>query len=134
MKIIDALRFSILSFALAGCAGSPAAISSKEDLSEESAKNLCNAYAFGNWQDKRLVEEVYRRGDISEKDYKSLLKGEISTGMSELAGICAYGLPSSINTTAGTFGTQKQYVYNDYNGIPRRFLYFRDGVLTSWQY
>ena len=40
----------------------------------------------------------------------------------------AWGAPDHINTTTGNYGTHEQWVYDD------RYLYFKNGILTSRQY
>ena len=37
------------------------------------------------------------------------------------------GHPKDINRTTGAWGVHEQWVYN------KRYLYFENGILTSWQ-
>jgi len=39
----------------------------------------------------------------------------------------SWGSPYDINRTAGSWGIHEQWVYGD------KYLYFENGVLTSWQ-
>lgn len=55
--------------------------------------------------------------------------GGISLGMSKEAVIRSpWGRPDTINTSTYTFGVHEQWVYRN-----RGYLYFKDGVLTSFQ-
>jgi len=39
----------------------------------------------------------------------------------------SWGEPEDINRTVGSFGVHEQWIYGD------TYVYFEDGILTSWQ-
>ncbi|MFT0239066.1 hypothetical protein ACMSE1_18260 [Bacteroides thetaiotaomicron] len=55
-------------------------------------------------------------------------EGKIEIGMNKKMVRDAWGAPDHINTTTGSYGTHEQWVYDD------RYLYFKNGILTSRQY
>ena len=66
--------------------------------------------------------------------------GYIQVGMSEVALWCLkggimQGVNGSVNTTTGSWGVNKQYVYRPLgmNG-PANYVYVENGKVTSWQY
>jgi hypothetical protein len=93
---------------------------------------------------KRLVEEAkildvefkkkeeQRRADLIKK-YGStiggkIIAGKIWIGMTDAMAKESWGYPDDINRTVGSFGVHEQWVYpNDV------YLYFEDGILTTFQ-
>lgn len=56
--------------------------------------------------------------------------GKISLGMTKEQVIASWGKPDDINRSVGSWGVHEQWVYgNPY----RNYLYFENGILTSWQ-
>lgn len=51
----------------------------------------------------------------------------IQMGITTCMAIAAWGRPEDINRSVGSFGVHEQWVY------PASYLYFEDGVLTSFQ-
>ena len=87
---------------------------SREDLRQESAEDLCNAWAlFGR---DRVRKELERRGAITTAEWRLIENEQVEPGMSELAVICSWGYPddSSIsrNQSMGRWGDQKEFVYH----------------------
>jgi len=74
----------------------------ERDLSGISSTDLCDAASYFTYDDspterqkaKRLLAEVHNRGDISRKDYNSTLTGDVELGMTDMAVVCAWGLPT----------------------------------------
>lgn len=64
-----------------------------------------------------------------KKEIRAILNQEIFIGMSEDALTASLGKPQDINTTTGSFGIHKQFVY----GLDK-YVYTEDGKVTSWQY
>ena len=98
------------------CAGSPASVSllSQQELKQESAENLCNAWAlFGRGQ---VRKELERRGAITPAEWRLIEEEKVQPGMSELAVICSWGYPDdsgvSRNQALGRWGEQKQFVFD----------------------
>ena len=71
---------------------------------------------------KRLIEKY------GEKTAEAIIKQKIFRGMSESALVESWGRPEEINSSVGSWGTHKQYVYGSGN-----YVYVENGVITSWQ-
>lgn len=69
---------------------------------------------------------------------ETILEGSLVLGMTEEQVLASWGWPRDTNRTVAAFGTMEQWVYGYYiaerNGVTyTHFLYFNDGLLTSWQ-
>lgn len=122
---------------LTGCAGSPIELAGREDLSTASTRELCSAADFAGVNSPeraRLLNEVRRRGEITAREIEAARQGKVFIGMSQTGAACSWGPPYDINRTTFSFGVHEQWVYvsGQYN-IPRNFLYFEDGRLTTIQ-
>lgn len=73
----------------------------------------------------KLAKLIRRFGE--ENAYK-ILKNEFWIGMTQNMAIESLGKPNDINSSKGSWGTHEQWVYR--NGL---YLYFEDGILTSYQ-
>lgn len=124
-------------FILTGCANSPIRVSmmSEEALKDVPSPSLCNTYSmYGN--DKVKVE-LKRRGEIAAEDWYLIDNNKIGIGMGELALVCLKGFPGNfggINTSTGSWGTQKQWVYRPCGGCGAHYVYTKNGKVTSWQF
>lgn len=58
---------------------------------------------------------------------ETIKKRRIQIGMTPCMAIAAWGRPEDVNRSVGSFGVHEQWVY------PANYLYFEDGVLTSFQ-
>jgi hypothetical protein len=56
-----------------------------------------------------------------------ILQREIWLDMTDNMAIDSWGKPDKINRSVGSWGVHEQWVYGD------TYLYFEDGILTSWQ-
>lgn len=66
--------------------------------------------------------------DWSESTCKAVSNGKIQMGMSKAQVKASWGSPNDINTTViEGVGSSEQWVYGTH------YLYFDNGVLTSWQ-
>lgn len=122
---------------LAGCEGSPDDLARREDLSTATTLELCFASGIrpaSSAERARLLDEVRRRGEITQRERDTALQRRVFIGMSQTGAQCSWGLPYSINRTTFSFGVHEQWVYvsGPYN-IPSSFLYFEDGRLTAIQ-
>lgn len=55
----------------------------------------------------------------------------IQIGMTQQQAVAGWGRPNDINRTTTRYGTHEQWVYGEYG--ERGYLYFEDGILTSFQ-
>ena len=125
---------------LIGCAGSPMKLSgmTSEELRLENSFSLCNAYKFNKKETIRT--ELERRNALTFQEWEMIDSSYLQVGMSELALWCLrggimQGVNGSINTSTGSWGVNKQYVYRPLgmNG-PAHYVYVENGKVTSWQY
>ncbi len=82
-----------------------------------------------------------RKADIQAKRKSDLIKlygtttglkiygGEIWLGMTDKMARDSWGSPDDINRSVGSYGVHEQWVYGKYD----TYVYFENGVLTSWQ-
>lgn len=121
---------------LAACSGSPARIAmmSADDLRGENAFNLCNAYAMNRTDKAR--GELMRRNLITDEEWSAIETKAIFIGMSELALVCAWGIPSTygaINRTTTSRGDRKQWVYRPCPNCRAQYVYSENKKVTAWQ-
>lgn len=67
---------------------------------------------------------------INEETREAILAGEIMIGMLRSQVIASWGHPDDINRSIGSWGRHEQWVYGQTTAV---YLYFEDGILTSWQ-
>ena len=58
-----------------------------------------------------------------------ILDKKIWIGMSKKMTTESWGKPNDINKTVGSWGVHEQWIYSDKD----YYLYFENGILTSWQ-
>lgn len=122
---------------LSACMGSFAI--PEEKLPTASTKELCQslaaARANGSPSDAaRALSELDRRGTFSPTEYRNIAAQKAVPGMSETAGLCAWGYYwYGVNTTTTAKGTVKQYLIGDGNYNKRRYLYVTNGKVSATQ-
>lgn len=77
---------------------------------------------------KKRINRIKKYG-WSKKVEQAVLNGKIFIGMTKQQVIESWGKPDDINRTVGRWGVHEQWVYGNYG----TYLYFEDGILTSWQ-
>ena len=128
-----------LAFSLfAGCAVAP-----QFPFNDERLRGFTNEFLFDiamSNSPNAADQEVARRAKIifcertgvSSEVVGWITRGRYWTGMSSNLAKLSLGLPTAINRDVGQFGTVEQWIYR--NSSPRPiYLYFRDGILTSFQ-
>ena len=73
------------------------------------------------------VKRIMEKYDCSEDVARMIKKKKVQIGMTTEQCRAAWGSPDDINRTVGSFGTHEQWVYGS------SYLYFEDGVMTSFQ-
>lgn len=64
--------------------------------------------------------------------FDAMIDGKVMRGMSESQVQNAWGRPTKINRSVGSYGTHEQWVYDrGRNGA--QYIYFENGVVTSMQ-
>lgn len=71
-----------------------------------------------------------KHSDWSATTCHTIAQRKVQIGMSKDQVLAAWGKPADINRTVTPFGTSEQWCYGDIGGT---YLYFDDGVMTSFQ-
>ncbi len=72
------------------------------------------------------LEKTYIK-KYGEKNYSKMKQGYYWIGMNKEMATISLGSPNKVNRTVGAWGVKEQWVYNTI------YLYFENGVLTSYQ-
>jgi len=62
-------------------------------------------------------------------DWEMIAQGKVAIGMSEAEVRTSWGNPGDVNRSVGSWGVHEQWVYAGRYA----YLYFENGILTSWQ-
>jgi len=136
MRII---AIAFLSLLLIACAGSPIQVSrmGAQEIKSVSDKDLLSNLSNRAWRNSTMFTEAQRRGLITGEESRLIQQNKIARGMSERALVISWGKPRRINTSTGSWGTRKQYVYGGFYGkyisTKANYVYVRNGVVDSWQ-
>ena len=111
-----------------------------ETAPSKSVEELCKAITAGAYNasdaesGKIALAELYDRKVFSDAEMLRIARLEAAPGMSEKAGLCAWGYYwYDVNTTTTAQGTRKQYVFGDGKFTPRKFLYSENGRVVAVQ-
>jgi len=74
------------------------------------------------------VERIMEKYGCSQRFAEAINKRSVLIGMTPAMARAAWGRPEDINRSVGSYGVHEQWCYG--NGC---YLYFEDGILTSWQ-
>lgn len=103
----------------------------KEEMPLVCGKFQLKAY-YDNVKALALAAKNKRKADLTRKYGAStanlILQGKIRIGMTKDMCMDAWGSPSDINKTTGSFGVHEQWVY----GL-NSYVYFENGVITTIQ-
>ena len=130
---IRALCISVLSGFLAACGTMPMNLVNlpPERLQSVSFPDLCAGYRLN--QSENVRDELMRRG-LSATDVRRVGNRQVAIGMSERAAVCAWGRPTTVNTTTTARGTRKQLVYrSNSQGARARYIYIENGRVAAIQ-
>lgn len=122
---------------VAGCVGDFSI--PEEKLPVASTKDLCQSLTAAKTNGKadeaqRVLAELKRRNTFSPNELAAISRGKALPGMSEEAGLCAWGYYwYDLNTTTTAGAVSKQYVFGDGNYMPRTYLYTTNGRVTGTQ-
>jgi hypothetical protein len=111
-----------------------------ETAAGQTIPNLCLAVLYGNNQvgtaesGAAALAELRSRGLFSNAEIEQIARSRPAPGMSESAGLCAWGYAQNgVNTTVTAGGTSKQFTYGDGVYSPLRYLYTTNGRVTAVQ-
>ena len=123
---------------LAGC-GNQFEVT-RETAPSKNVEELCKAITAGASSSsfaasgKIALGELYDRKVFTNAEMLKIARLEAAPGMSEKAGLCAWGYYwYDVNTTTTSQGTRKQYVFGDGKYFPRKFLYTENGRVVAVQ-
>lgn len=85
-------------------------------------------------QERLQQEETRQQLGIQHPDWPWALidEGEIKLGMTDEMVRASWGDPDDINRSVGSWGVHEQWVYPR-SSYDDDYLYFENGILTSWQ-
>ena len=75
----------------------------------------------------RRQEFILDNPKLKKKFKDAISEGSVILGMTKAMVTASVGYPDDINRTVGSWGVHEQWIYSSY------YLYFENGVLTSWQ-
>lgn len=78
----------------------------------------------------RRQQYVESNPELPAKTVEYILAGKIVIGMTKEQVEASWGQPRDVNRTVGSWGVHEQWIYGSYAGC---YLYFEEGILTSWQ-
>lgn len=68
-----------------------------------------------------------RAADLRTRVAEAIRKKSLIVGMTKDEAIQSWGRPIKTNDSGGSYGSHDQWIYESH------YIYFQDGVLTSWQ-
>lgn len=66
-------------------------------------------------------------GILHLDDQTAIKDQQVTLGMTPCMALASWGIAERVNRSVGSYGTHEQWVYHD------NYLYFENGILTSWQ-
>jgi len=81
----------------------------------------------GRWIRNQRIQYVNQHPELPSKIRNYILTEKICLGMTAEQVRVSWGNPYDINRTVGSWGSHEQWVYGE------KYLYFDNGILTSWQ-
>ena len=98
---------------------------------QEVARKKAEAEAAKREADRRAkmkpIERIMEKYNCDEETATLIHRGRVRIGMTAEQCRAALGRPRDINRSVGSYGVHEQWVYN---GL---YLYFEDGIMTSFQ-
>jgi hypothetical protein len=80
----------------------------------------------------RRIRYVQAHPNLTPTFLNAIQKGQVTLGMTKNMVTASIGSPKDVNRTVGSFGVHEQWVYGEITSN-RLYVYFENGVLTSWQ-
>lgn len=99
----------------------------KEKEKNEAAKRKEKAEKKQQERKEKLIKKY------GEEVADIILQKKFYIGMSEEALIESLGKPDDINTSVGSWGVHKQYIYGGYGYTHATYIYVENGKITSYQ-
>ena len=90
----------------------------------EREKRLEQQRKIANEKRKKELINIY-----GQTNGLKISEGHIWIGMTNKMAIVSWGAPDDVNRTVGSWGVHEQWIYKSQD----TYLYFENGILTSWQ-
>lgn len=84
-------------------------------------------------KDEEFIRAMIKRSadldlGVLHIDQQNTIKNrQVTLGMTPCMALASWGRPERVNRSVGSYGTHEQWVY------PANYIYFEDGILTSYQ-
>ena len=98
---------------------------------------LCVFVGCGTYiMKKRQQTYVNHHPDLSSEKKQSILNGKLLRGMTREEVLASWGRPTKSNISEGSWGVDERWIYRSPSRYypNTRYVYFRNGILTSIQY
>ncbi|MEG1102362.1 MAG: DUF4124 domain-containing protein [Comamonas sp.] len=82
--------------------------------------------------DELAAQERLAKIKRDNANFDSMINGRIRIGMTSSQVQNAWGYPSKVNKSIGSYGTHEQWIYRN-NGHNTQYVYIENGVVTSMQ-
>ena len=113
----------------------------EENVDSLSDSDLCSSYAASAAKGRPISrKEISKRKLLTQEDLRHVDNRTIRAGMPECGLLAMIGYPKppswcgTINTSGGTYGTRKQYVYRPCGSYgSTKYVYVKNGFIESWQ-
>lgn len=112
----------------AGCSTAPPPLPPSPSKGDAILLRFPSAQEREQARQKAREDYVQAHPELDGPTKEAILKGHIIIGMSSNGARAAWGNPERINRSGNASGVSEQWVYGD-----NFYVYFEDGVLTSWQ-
>ncbi len=87
----------------------------------------CQSLLIEMMPSKRRQAYVDAHPNLSGNMERAILYGDVHIGMTAEQVVASIGRPERVNRTVTAYGSHEQWVYG------WSYIYFRNGVVTSWQ-
>jgi hypothetical protein len=105
-----------------------------EQLAAIPDKQLLQALENYLSRNDEILIEALNRGWLLEDDIPLIKNKEIAIGMSERALRLAWGLPSRIHESIGSWGVHKEYIYQGHGSESKTtHVYLENGQVSRWR-
>lgn len=100
-------------------------------VSKEEIRELSRFEVIKLQRKEKRKEFVEDNPDIRERFKQAIINGSVMLGMTKKMVKVSWGEPNDINRTVTTNNIREQWIYGSIKN--RRYLYFENGILTSFQ-
>lgn len=87
----------------------------------------------GGLTPRTATELQEQHPSLSITQAQRIIDHKIWLGMTDSMAVLSWGRPNDINRSVYSWGTHEQWVYDGGRYSSTWYLYFEEGILTSWQ-